>query len=460
VIVRAALVGLVIAGATVASPAIAQPREAWERPSPTVTRYAEDWSGLADPANRSGRWTEGYKYIPLDSGGAYLTTGLEVRLRQETYRNNLWGDGLAPDDGYLWVRALPYADLHVGQFRAFVQPIAAYAVGVSPSAGPTDRTGIDLLQGFAEVSLPVEGGSVSLRAGRQLMPLGSERLVGARYGPNVPLAFDGVRTDIHAGAAKVTVFRVEPVRAGAGAFDDRALSNRALWGAYATLPNLDLYYLGFRHRGATFGGRTGNEQRDSFGVRSFGQVYDWRWNIEGVVQTGRFGGQRIHAWTIGSEVGRRFRHAPRAPDVTVRFDVISGDADPGDGKLGTFNALFPKGKYFGELSPVGPYNIVNLNPAVAFDVGHDVTLGLSAMAYWRYSRADGVYDIPGNLLRGPGASRAGFIGKQVEITLDWNATPELDLTASVSAFEPGAFIRETGPAETIGMFGLEANFRF
>lgn len=455
---RRALAGPAIAaGALLATAAAAGPARP---PSLTVTRYAEDWSGLADPANRSGRWTEGFKYVPLSGGTAYLTTGLELRLRQETYRDNLWGDGPAPDDGYLWVRALPYADLHLGRFRAFVQPVVASAVGVRPSAGPTDRTGLDLLQGFAEVSWPVDGSSVVVRAGRQLAPLGSERLVGARYGPNVPLAFDGVRADVHAGPAQVSLFRLEPVRAGPGAFDDRALPAKRLRGAYATLPNLDLYYLGLRHRGATFGGRSGQEHRDSFGARGFGHAGDWRWNIEGLVQTGRFDGRKIRAWTLGSELGRRFPHARLVPDATVRFDVISGDTDPGDGKLGTFNALFPKGKYFGELSPVGPSNIVNLNPAVAFDLGHDLTLGLSAMAYWRYARADGVYDVPGDLLRAPGTSRARFIGKQAEVTLDWQATPELDLSASASAFEPGCFIRETGPAETIGMVGLEANFRF
>lgn len=457
---RAALAGLAIAGAIGAAPAVAQHRGPWEPPTLTVTRYAEDWSGLAFPAARSGRWTESFKYIPLGGASAYLTTGLEARLRQESYRNNGWGEAPAPDDGYLWVRALPYADLHAGQFRAFVQPIAAYAAGVQPSAGPTDRTGIDLLQGFVEVSLPVESGGVVVRAGRQLMPLGSERLVGARYGPNIPLAFDGLRADVHAGPAKVSVFRVEPVRAGAGAFDDRTVPAKTLWGAYTTLPALDLYYLGFRHRGATFGGRTGDERRDSFGARSFGQARDWRWNIEGVLQIGRFSGQKIRAWTLGSEVGRRFPDVPLAPDATVRFNIVSGDKNPVDEKLGTFNALFPKGKYFGELSPVGPYNIVSLNPGVALDLGRNVTLGVAAMAYWRYSRADGVYDVSRSLIRAPGVSRARFTGKAAEVTLEWQVTPELELSTSLSAFEAGRFLRETGPAETIGMFGLEANFRF
>lgn len=455
---RGLLVGLALtAGVAVTTPATATPGAP---PTLTVTRFDEDWSGLADPAGRTGHWTERFKLILLDGASTFLTTGLEVRLRQETYRNNGWGDAAAPDDRYLWVRALPYADLHLGAVRAFVQPIVAYAVGVEPSAGPVDRTGVDLLQGFAEVSIPADEARVVVRAGRQIMPLGSERLVGARYGPNIPLAFDGVRADLHAGVAKLSVFRVEPVRAGPGAFDDRSFSPKTLRGAYATLPNLDIYYLGFRHRGATFGGLTGEEHRDSFGARSFGHIDDWRWNVEGVVQTGRFDGRKIRAWTIGSEGARRFPDTPLKPDVTVRFNVVSGDTDPTDGKLGAFNALFPKGKYFGELSPIGPYNIVSFNPGVALEHGHDVTLGLSIMAYWRYARADGIYDVPGALIRGPGGSRARFIGRQAEATLDWQATPELELSASLSVFDPGAFIRQTGPAETIGMFGLEANFRF
>lgn len=453
----AALIAAIAAASGPALPAAAEPGAP---PTLTVTRFDEDWSRLADPATRTGRWTEAFKYLPLGEASAYLTTGLELRLRNEAYRNNGWGGADAPDDGYLWVRALPYADLRLGRFRAFVQPILAYAVGVQPSAGPVDRTGVDVLQGFAEVSAPMGGTTLILRAGRQLLPLGSERLVGARYGPNVPLAFDGVRAELHRGAAKVSIFRAEPVHAGPGAFDDKAVSAKSLWGAYATLPNIDFYYLGFRHHDATFGGRTGDEHRDSFGVRSFGRVDDWRWNVEGVLQTGHFDGREIRAWTVGSEGGRHFPEAPLKPDVTVRFNVVSGDTNPTDGKLGTFNALFPKGKYFGELSPIGPYNIVSFNPGVALNLGDNVTLGLSAMAYWRYARADGIYDVPGALIRAPDGSRARFIGRQAEATLDWQATPELELSTSLSVFAPGAFIRQTGPAETIGMVGLEANFRF
>ncbi|TCP30083.1 alginate export family protein [Sphingomonas sp. BK235] len=449
--------------------------DAWQSPTLTITRYDEHYDRLADPSARDDHWTEPFKYIPLGNGGAYLTTGIELRARNENYHENLWGGAAAPNDSYLWLRALPYADLHVGTgkvaARAFVQPILAYAVGVAPSAGPIDQTRADLLQGFMDVRIGADtnapdGLGLTLRAGRQMLSLGTERLVGTRYGPNVPLTFDGFRGFASVKGATVTILAVRPVTPGLGTFDDTRSRAKSLWGAYATIPaiapgvGLDLYYLGYRNTTAPFGGVTGRELRHSIGARSLGVVGDWHWNVEGVAQFGRYAGGTIAAWTLGTEVGRKFSTAPLTPDAVLRVNVVSGDRRASDGKLGTFNALFPKGKYFGELSPVGPTNIISVNPRVSATLSPTVTASLGGNAYWRYSRGDGVYDIPGNLIRAPGTASARFIGKEVEGTLGWQVTPELELSSSLSAFDAGGFIRQTGSARTIVMLGLEANFRF
>jgi hypothetical protein len=442
---------------TVAAPDIARaaPREAWQAPTLTITRYDEDWSDLADAEKREHHWTGPFKYVPLGDN-AWISTGIELRARTESYEDNLWGSAEAPDDAYLWLRAMPYVDLHLGKVRGFVQPIVATSIGVAPSASPIDETGADLLQGFVQADL----GPVTLRGGRQMLSLGTERLVGTRYGPNVPLAFDGVRADVVVGGAKVSLLAARPVQPGTGSFDDRTSSSKALWGLYATTPGLDLYYLGYSNERAQWGASSGKETRHSLGARWHGSRDDWHWNAEGVYQFGHFAGQTISAWTLGTELGRSFPDAPLQPDLTLRFNVVSGDRDPADNHLGTFNALFPKGKYFGELSPVGPYNLVNLHPALGLQLLPTISAGLAAAAFWRYSRGDGVYDIPGNLIRAAGDSRARFIGAEVEATLAWQASAELELSASLSAFRPGVFMRETGSAQTIHMLGLESNFRF
>jgi hypothetical protein len=446
----------------IAAPAAAQERNGWQPPTLTNTRYDENWS-MPSPAEQSGNWLA-LKYIPLGDD-AFLTTGMDVRLRYEAYRDNGWGDAAAPDDSYLWARAMPYADLHVGRVRGFAQPILAYAIGMSPSPTPVDQTRLDMLQAFADVRFgdaekgSSEGSGFTLRVGRQMVSLGTERLVGIRYGPNVPRAFDGLRGLLAIGKTTINLLALKPVQPGGNTLDDRRSRTKSLWGAYATLAGLDVYYLGYRNRTANFGSRQGRELRHSIGARSFGSAGNWHWNVEGVGQFGRFAGGPIAAWTLGTELGRRFPSSLLAPDALVRFDIISGDRKSTDNRLGTFNALFPKGKYFGELSPVGPYNIINVNPQVAVSLRSDLSASVAGMAYWRYSRGDGVYDVPGNLIRAPGNTRARFIGKQVEGTLAWQATRELELSTSLSAFVPGPVIRETGTAKTIVLFGLEGSFR-
>ena len=453
-----------------AGSAKAQGIEAWQPPTLTTVRYDEDWDRLVNPSERTGRWTERFKYLPLGEDGAYLVSGLELRARNENYRSNLWGGADAPDDGYLWVRALPYGDLHVGRFRAFVQPIAAYAISVAPSASPVDRTSLDLLQGFADVRLgpgrtgDTKGFGVTVRAGRELMSFGNERLIGTRYGPNVPLAFDGVRAIVSLPGAVVSIMDKRPVRQGLREFDDRSDRRRRLSGLYATIPHeggeLDIYWLRYGNAAASFADGEGRETRYSVGARLGGSAGHWHWDVEGVFQYGKLAASRIRAWTGSLELGHRFPESDLSPDALLRVSVISGDRRSDDDRIGTFNALFPRGKYFGELSPVGPTNLVAVTPRLTVSIAEPLTVAFAATAYWRYATADGVYDIPGNLIRPAGGSRARSIGQEIETSFSWQAMPELEVSGSVSVFNAGTFLRETGPHRTIGMVALETNFRF
>ena len=362
---------------------------------------------------------------------------------------------------------MPYADLHLGQVRVFVQPILAYASGLTPAPTPIDRTGADLLQGFVDVVQDL-GPKTSLRVevGRQMFGLGTERLVGTRYGLNVPLAFDGTRANLYYPRGRLQLFAVKPVENRLGDFDDRSSRTQALWGVYDTTwfnadqtIGADFFYLGFRDRRATVQQGTGREERATFGTRWFGSASGWHWNFEFNYQTGSFAGGRVRAFGIANELGRTFTKLPLGPDVTLKVDVISGDKDSAKANMEGFDPMFPKGKYFGGLSPIGPRNIIDVHPAVTLNLAPRVQLGLAAMAYWRQSLGDGVYDTPGQLLRAGAPTQARFIGKQAEVAITWQATPELSFDASFAAFAPGAFIRETGPAQTIKMLGLEANFR-
>lgn len=428
----------------------------------TNLRYDENWSVLADRQVSGG---QSLKFLPLArDGDAFVTLGVEARARYEGLENGDWGQ--TPDQGYLWLRLMPLVDVHAGPARAFVQTIAGYASGVSGGNGPADQTGIDLLQGFGEWRVGLgERSAITLRGGRELVGLGSERLVGLRYGPNIPQPFDGVRAIITHGALKLDLMHLRPVQTGPGNFDDRTSPTRRLDGVYATwtpAPHLgfDAYYLDYRNKAAQFGGLAGAENRKTYGLRLFGSRGRWSWNWEIIIQRGHFAGQRIRAWSLATETAVSLAVLPLKPRLRVRANFVSGDRKPGDGLLETFNPLFPKGKYFGELSPIGPRNIINLHPGIDVTLARGIGLEFAEVSYWRAAQADGVYDIPGREIRSAEGSSARHIGDQFELVASWKASETVSFTGSLSLFRAGAFLKETGLDRPIHMVGLEVLLKF
>jgi hypothetical protein len=192
-------VGVLLIGALAVPVADAQSSEGRQVPRLTTIRYDEDYSYLRDPGERTGAWWERFKYVPLnESGDIYLTLGGEARLRYEWFKNNNWGEGPAADDGYIWYRVLPLADVHLGPYvRLFGQLVVAFADDKEPSVTPVDETGADVLQGFIDLTAPVtRDASLILRGGRQMLLYGSERLIGTSLRserPSFVRRFQGVR---------------------------------------------------------------------------------------------------------------------------------------------------------------------------------------------------------------------------------------------------------------------------
>lgn len=285
-----------------------------------------------------------------------------------------------------------------------------------------------------------------------------------RFGPNVPLAFDGGLTHCQAGDWKIDGFFLRPVENNLHGFDDR----RRAYGLCATrsLPyigteaGVDLYWIGYHRAAARFDQGIATEDRHSFGARLFGKSGNWRWDYEAMPQVGSFGSHAILAWSIATDTTYTFADLPLKPFVELKANIISGDRNPNRGTLGTFSALFPKGKYFGEIGLLGPSNLINLHPVVGIDLGSGWSLSAAAVFYWRESLADGIYDNPGHLLRSAGTSRARYISTQQDLVLGWAATRNLSFSLSYSVFTPGRFIAETGPAKVIRFVGTEAQYRF
>ncbi len=439
-----------------------------ERPSYGTLRYNEDWSFLRDPAQRA-EFFDGTKYISFRTNGTwYLSFGGEARVKYERYDEPVFNQKPADEDGFLLQRYLLHADLHATPyFRVFGQLQSSLEEFRSGGPRPSDRDDLDLHQAFFDASLPWDAqDSVTLRAGRQEMAYGSQRLISVRESPNNRLAFDAVRVLAQFGEWRADGWAGQPVEIDRGIFDDQRIGETAFWGGYLTGPlhfipgfNADLYYLGLSRQNAKFARGTADELRHSLGTRLFGKRWALDWNFEFVGQFGSFGDDGILAWTAASDTGWTFAGAPGKPRVFLRADIASGDR--GGSNLGTFNPLFPRGTYFNEAALIGPQNLMDLQPGIELALAKSVRLTASCDLMWRESLDDGIYGVALNLQVPPGASRERYVGTFPSASLAWQAGRHLGLTLNYVAYLFGDFVKDSSPSQKNGNYvSAVATFRF
>lgn len=425
-----------------------------DRPAITALRYDEDYSFLRDPRCRTELWDR-LKYVTLAQHlPAHLTLGIDVRERFEHFSRFDWGGVPSSPEGFLLQRVMPHADLHLGSFvQVFFQLTSNLVWGRDPR--PLDRDDLDVLQAFASVAL----GPLTMRGGRQEVEYASSRLVSIREGPNVRLAFDGLRLMQHIRRWQVDAFGLVPIEVRSGVFDDRPHRGQWFWGVYATGPvfagfGLDLYYLGRIRDAATFEQATEREVRHTVGTRIWGTPAGWDYNVELAYQTGTFGQGAIAAWMFASDTGYTVEALPARPRFGAQVNATSGDANPRSPDLQTFNPLFPRGAYFSQANLIGPLNLVDIHPAMTVTPVDGLEITLDWDFFWRESLEDGLYG-PSTEPQVPGAGNpARYVGSQGAVLAAWQVTRHARLAATYSHFFTGPFFRFAGLGSDVDFAAL------
>ena len=382
-----------------------------------------------------------------------LGLGGEFREVYESSRHPVFGlDRPLNDDRFLH-RLTLHSDVRLGAAgRAYLELVSGRTSGWGGTPAGTQDDRLDVLQAFGETTIPLDDRPLTLRAGRQEMSFGSSRLVSVREGPNVRRSFDGVRgTWAVAGKMRADVFVVRPVTPRVGNFDDRSSDAEAFWGAYLSHAptgwsglQADLYYLGLDRANAGFAQGRARERRHTVGARLFGNTGADDWNFEGAYQFGSFGAADIRAWTLSSDSGYTAASLPLSPRFGLKADAVSGDRNPTDGKLNTFNALYPKLPYFSEANVAAPANLLDLQPNVTVSPRKDLHVNLGWNGLWKQSRADAFYAPPLTAAADTAGSASRHIGQQWLVAAEWTYSPMIALGANYVHFRPGSALRNAG----------------
>ncbi|WP_317165474.1 alginate export family protein [Chitinophaga tropicalis] len=422
-----------------------------------LLRYDENYAGLKDSV------LHGYnriKFIPLSAGKqVYLSFGGGARVEYVSFQNEDWGETDIGHNDFFLQRYDLHGDLHIGRgLRLFVQLRSALENGRKEGPGPTDEDKLNIQNLFIDVSIwQHRNSSLKLRAGRQEIDYGSGRLISVREVPNARLYFTGLKIMYTHRNLSVDGFALMADTTYTGVFDNEPTKEINLWGIYSRMPvaeagNLELYYLGIHRDRSVFEEGAERENRHTIGSRLWKSGGGFIYNLEAAYQAGSYGRGSINAWTASADVGYSFIHSKLKPAINVRNDYISGDKHAGDGKLQTFNPLYPRGGYFGFNSQIGPANLIDLHPYGTLQLARKFLFQAEAVFHWRYSLNDGIYRPGGNFNMAGASSGKRYIGTAYLVSGVWKVNRFLTLNTGIQYFKPGAFIKDLIPGAKDGLF--------
>lgn len=470
-----------------------------------IARYDEDYSRLRDPAQATSI-LDRLKFIRLDEAGdVTLTLNGEARLRFDYTENKNFGVAAtarvptrpgAPlvlgaarpplDSELLKQRYMVGADLHLGPYLRLYGELW-HAEQTGHGSGPvipaSQRNDLELVNGFAEVMLPLEGARTGLRIGRQALFFGNSHNVAANIATSLPdPIFDGVRAYADWGGLRVDAFAYNAYRYKDGWFAGEDNPHRNLWGVYASvdLPKaalfgealtatLDAFYYGFRAAPNNNGPGTGlynaaelrtgptvspssgflvaQDHRHTVGLRAFGTLGNLSYDWDAAVQRGSYGPFDVRAWAFNTDTGYTFAAQPWRPRVGARIDGASGGADRAGGTLGTYQPMFPDALYYMPNSFFSPTNFYDIAPRVRVTPLPGVSADFSYGFFWRHSEDDAVY---GGNWKGANGTNAmavsalvpgRVIGRLPNLTVAWAPLLNVILRVTVAEFLPGRALK-------------------
>jgi hypothetical protein len=190
-----------------------------------------------------------------------------------------------------------------------------------------------------------------------------------------------------------------------------------------------------------------------------GNPAPWNYELEAIFQTGTFGNQAIRAWTLASNVTYTFTNAPLTPTLGLRLTAASGDNDPNDGILETFNPLFPNPTAVSPAAALSPTNLFEIHPSLELHPARNLTFNLDWNALWKLATRDAIYRPPGLAILTAGNSNQSWIGHQLIAQSQWQIDRHLSLVAVYVHFFSGSAITEAGGRD-LDFVGSWLTYRF
>lgn len=157
--------------------------------------------------------------------------------------------------------------------------------------------------------------------------------------------------------------------------------------------------------------------------------------FEGNMQSGDFGGKNISSFLLHAKLGAE-TGIEGLSSIAVSYDIYSGDKDPNDNGINTYQPLFPSNyEHTGLIGWFGMKNLTDLRLSMGGVVFRSLTWKLDGHMFRAHRLADGLY-LPNNAPYSYTISSKDF-GRELDIMLGLPLMKDTALTATMSFLDPG-----------------------
>ena len=437
---------------------------------------------------------------PLSLLGGAVRFDVQERLRFEARNNNFdFNDSVnaLTDDSWLLQRfRLGLLIKPTPWFKLYAQAqdsreFDSDRPNIPGALGAEGDDNFDLHQGFIELS-NYDAFPLGLKIGRQTLSYGDERLIGALEWGNFSRSFDAVKIRFQQPLWSVELFAGTPAVVSRDLFNTSDLFNgdelgrelvfsgvhlttEALpWGTYEAYA-----YLLDQARGnatslsgqlrapVTSGNPAERSDFTTLGMRTKGdpkKLDGFEFDVEANYQTGSVRGLDLQAFAAHGGAGYNFQ-SPWKPRLWLDYTYASGDHNPGDGKIGTFQNLFPTNhKFYGIMDLTAMQNMhhvfgsLRVNPAKALTLQADYHALFAASTDDVWYRANGLTAV--RPLNAAARSASAYEGSEIDLVATWTVNKNLQLQGGYAHFIAGSYLGDTGASDGADFVYLQATLNF
>ena len=295
----------------------------------------------------------------------------------------------------------------------------------------------------------------SVKVGRQVLSYGDERLIGPLEWLNFSRTFDAVKLHYQQEKWWIEGFASSVVRIHESNFNNSDWTDtqnghrQVLSGLYFSTTALpvqttDLYTLHLHEEALA-----GSTDFVTLGTRMKGdplKLRGWDYTFELAGQAGQERGQDLSAYAFHLESGYNWLKADWKPRLALEYSYGTGDGDPTDGQVNTFQNLYPTNHPpYGFMDTFSWQNMHNAVLRLAAQPHAKVKTTLDFHGFWLADTADAWYRANGTTrVRNVRPSASNQAGAEIDFTVNSKVTKHLDVLLGYSHFFAGQYLEDTG----------------